>query len=349
MNGDGSDADALGSASRLSSMGPLPSMAFEPTTRTELHAEERILAAVEAFAHQASEPGTRPEALHDMIVAMHGVCGALTHAISVGVPDARIHELTARARTTASLSPFVARLQSWPRGYPGDFETIEYLLKQEVKASPQTAAYWIELHSLTSGIVQQHRNKVTAQAQRIMKTVQATGHAPTRVLVLAAGSSPDVDLALPLLERVDTSITLVDSDPEAIAFSTARLRRLGAKLTTVAENVLKVATSLHAQPPFDLILAGGLFDYLPTRHAKALLRTVFEQLLAPGGHFFFTNMAEPNPYRGWMRHVANWRVIERSADDIRALLEPVNQYCIETDMARDGTGLALLIDCTKSS
>jgi hypothetical protein len=52
----------------------------------------------------------------------------------MGVPPGRILQLVARAREVHARSPFVRRLQSWPRGYPGDFETVEYLLSQEVMA-----------------------------------------------------------------------------------------------------------------------------------------------------------------------------------------------------------------------
>lgn len=45
-----------------------------------------------------------------------------------------------------SRSPFISRLQSWPRGYPGDFETIESLVQQINRATPGTEPYktWIE-------------------------------------------------------------------------------------------------------------------------------------------------------------------------------------------------------------
>ena len=31
-------------------------------------------------------------------------------------------------RALHARSPFVARLQAWPRGYAGDFETVEYIV-----------------------------------------------------------------------------------------------------------------------------------------------------------------------------------------------------------------------------
>lgn len=312
----------------------------------ELSPEHRLRTAVAEFTKEADRPADRHEALHDMIVAMHGVCGALTNAAASGVPDSHIHDLASGARQTAALSPFLARLQNRPRGYPGDFETIEYIMSQTVRAAPQTAGYWIELHSLTSGIVQQHRNKVAAQGRCIVNAVR-TAWSGARILVLAAGSSPDVAEALPLLERAHASITLVDSDPDAIAFSRERLKSLGDRLVTISENVLKAESILKELGPFDLVVAGGLFDYLPSKYAKSLIRLALDDLLRYDGTFFFTNMVTPNPYHGWMRHVANWRVLERTPDECRQLVETSCTSEVRCDVSFDGTGLALLVSCTK--
>ncbi len=67
-------------------------------------------------------------------------------------------------------------------------------------------------------------------------------------------------------------------------------------------NVLRAAAHLAADHgPFDLVLAGGLFDYLEERFARALIRTTLSR---PGGTFSFSNIATPNPYAALMPHIA---------------------------------------------
>ena len=106
-------------------------------------------------------------------------------------------------------------------------------------------------------------------------------------------------------------------------------------------NVFTSIRTLATLGPFDLVLAGGLFEYLPDRHSVSLLRMTFERLLAARGHFFFTNIALGNPYRVWIEYLADWHLIHRTPHDIQNLaLEagirtPVN-------IERDPTGLALL-------
>ncbi|MFF8536936.1 hypothetical protein ACF07B_34080 [Streptomyces sp. NPDC015532] len=57
-------------------------------------------------------------------------------------------------------------------------------------------------------------------------------------------------------------------------------------------NVLRTAAHQAADHgPFDLVLAGGLFDYLEERFARALIRTTLSRLCRPGGTFYFSNIA----------------------------------------------------------
>ena len=89
---------------------------------------------------------------------------------------------------------------------------------------------------------------------------------------------------------------------------------------------------------------GGLFDYLPDRHATYLIETVYHGLLAEGATFYFTNIARNNPYRSLIEHLGEWILIERSEDDIRALCRDarVPEEAVRT--RRDETGLAVLVE-----
>ena len=308
-------------------------------------AKTRLLRSVDIFENESERPGNRPGALHDVMVAMYGVAGALTHAEALGLPENEIHELVTSVRRISSLSPFMTRIQEWPRGYPGDFETIEYMLSQVVYAQPATFSYFLEFNVLASGIVQQHRNKVAAQARCIIEAIKCSSTRSPRILVLAAGGSPDVAEALVVLEHSNAIVFLVDSDPDAIALSQRRLDALGARLSTISLNVFKAESILKEAGPFDLIVAGGLFDYLSNMRAKALLRTIFFSLLQPNGILFFTNLVSQNPYRGWMRHVANWRVLERTPDECKELVMLAGMGDVECTISRDPTNLALFVKC----
>jgi extracellular factor (EF) 3-hydroxypalmitic acid methyl ester biosynthesis protein len=62
-------------------------------------------------------------------------------------------------------------------------------------------------------------------------------------------------------------------------------------------NVLRAIPALAAQGPYDLVLAGGLFDYLPDRVARFVIGKAMTRLCKPGGLFYFSNIGTGNPYR----------------------------------------------------
>src|SRR5581483_12083216 len=73
--------------------------------------------------HLPPDPWT---AMHDTIAHMHALCAALTITRSIDITETKRALLP--AIEVHRESPFVRRLCDWPRGYPGDFETVEILM-----------------------------------------------------------------------------------------------------------------------------------------------------------------------------------------------------------------------------
>jgi O-methyltransferase involved in polyketide biosynthesis len=82
--------------------------------------------------------------------------------------------------------------------------------------------------------------------------------------------------------------------------------------------VPRVLRRVREHGPFDLILAGGLFDYLSD---KMIARTLSDawSMLAPEGRIVFTNIATGNPFRVWIEYMGDWKLIERSEEDVASL------------------------------
>src|SRR2546426_816944 len=104
------------------------------------------------------------EVMHRVVAGMHSICAAVLRAEEAQVDRARIQELVAPAKEIHSGSPLMRRLQTWPRGYAGDFETIEYLCEAVNRAQPFTLPWFIEGYALHSACAQQNRNKIAWQA-----------------------------------------------------------------------------------------------------------------------------------------------------------------------------------------
>jgi SAM-dependent methyltransferase len=294
-----------------------------------------------------------PLRVHDVAGAIASLNGVIGRAARSGMPSDEIRSMISDARAAHARSPFVARLQTWPRGYAGDWETIEYLVRQEVSAPVGSLEYWVEWYCLSTAIAQQHRNKVTEQGFALLRAVirgcpdgrfDVGSGRGARIAILAAGGCSDIRSVQDALASCDFHVVINDMDPDALRFSLQMLPKIRNRISVVQGNVFRKVRELRDLGPYDLIVAGGLFDYLEDAAARHLLKTVITRLLAPGGHLFFTNIARGNPYQPWLEHVADWHLIERSEAEVLRLLERAGLVESDVTLRRDGTGLAILAD-----
>lgn len=302
-----------------------------------------IAMATRRLEQLRSEGRASSDLLHAALSAVHELCALLRSAERSGVGEQAIREAVRAARGLHGESRFISRLQRWPRGYPGDFETIEMIVAgARLPAAPQLSDA-LEYIALSSPAAQQHRNKVAAQREMLDEAAESNGAA--RVLVMACGSAPDVRAARTLLRSAEAAIVLNDADADALAFARAGLERLRplARVEYVDGNALRAARSFEKRGPFDLVMAGGLFDYLDDRQIAFVVSHAVRRLLKPGGTLFFTNIATGNPYRVWMEYCADWRLIERSESEVRSLVAGSVDQPLDIEVTRDATGLTHLV------
>jgi extracellular factor (EF) 3-hydroxypalmitic acid methyl ester biosynthesis protein len=293
----------------------------------------------------ASAAVTDPAETYSQYVALvHALIARLRRCEVAGCGHDAIAAAVVEARRVHRLSPLCTRLQDWPRGYAGDFETVEYLCDAVNRAPVDSVGHAIEGYALRSTAAQQHRNKVDEQAAVIARRLEEVD-GEVRLLSLGCGGSRDLvalrrQCASPAALR-RLHVVLNDSDPHALDLSERRLATMGMASTTLPMNVLTALRSLaRERVTFDLVLAGGLFDYLDDR-AAAFAIEICRRLLRPRGVLFFTNIATGNPYRPWMEHVASWRLLHRTEADIHRLVaRPDGSWTVTC--RRDVSQLALL-------
>lgn len=285
---------------------------------------------------------------HQTLGAIHGLLARASAADDVGAPLAEMRAVTDGARRScARFSRTLAHTQSWPRGYPGDFELIERLLDAQPGGEPGTLEQVWETCVLQLPIVWQHRAKVAWQAGLVRRRM--SGRGAVRVLSIGCGGARDLLLLEPHeLGRLE--IVLNDLDTDALTLAATRLGGGVQRLKCIPGNALRSATKMRAEGPFDVILVGGLLDYLPERAARTLLRHAGE-MLNPEGLLGATNIASGNPWRLMLELLADWTLIERSHDEMSRLLhQPKLKVSIGLDDSRL-TWLAVVsnsADCSPS-
>lgn len=286
-------------------------------------------------------PARTLELLHATVVAMHSLATSIIGCEDAGLTRLEMLPLLEGVRALHARSPFVHRLQTWPRDYPGDFETVEWLCDARNRAEPGTVPWAIEQCSLQSPLAQQHRNKVGLQARAILSALVANPAA--RIASIGCGGCRDLSLIQDYIPPSHGRFVLVDSDAGALDFARERLDRLADRCTFVQGRVPRVLGKVRPAGPFDLIVAGGLFDYLPDRWAVGTLSAAREQL-GPGGRMFLSNIAKGNPFRPWIEYLADWWLIERDEADLRRLLGQAGFDVDKARLSHDSTGLALMAD-----
>jgi SAM-dependent methyltransferase len=306
---------------------------------------QRSVAAFFTLAYSRCKIGSLNQRI---VMGIHRMLTAIQKCEAAGMQPREIRDRLMPARILHHRSKFVARAQDWPRGYQGDFETIEYLCDGLNHVSVNdVVGYGIEEYALNSRICQQHRNKVQLQADLILKCCRSK-KAP-RVLSLGCGGARDLRMIGSLLENSDAEFVLCDSDPDALEFARAQLGVLADRSTFVHGKVPRVVNRLKSLGKFDLVVAGGLFDYLPDRWIELMLSEIWRGLLNEHGQLFFTNIAVDNPYRVWMEYLADWSLIERSEKDIERLCRDAGIDDCAISITRDETNLALMISVHRSA
>jgi extracellular factor (EF) 3-hydroxypalmitic acid methyl ester biosynthesis protein len=340
-----SERERAGRARVLTAVLPLEGEAGIPSSRAR-RALANLERATDAFAEaeRAYTPDDRG-AYNRAALTVHLLNLALLDCEQAGIADADLQRRLAGVRRVYARSTFVRRLQTWPRGYPGDWETIDYLLDGVNRTPDVDFAHHLERYALWCAAAQQHRNKVAYQAALCAQVMAANPAA--KILSIACGGSRDLQTLVDRAHGFSGALVLNDADPSALEISRQRLRPFSHCCTAIPGRVLDLRARLSMLGPYDLVMAGGLFDYLPDAIAVRLLRTAHRDYLAAGGVLYFTNIATGNPYRLWMGLVGDWRLLERTEADIRRLGARAGIADADVGLVRDTTGLAWLVQVRK--
>ena len=218
-------------------------------------------------------------------------------------------------------SRFAERAYYKPKGYAGDYNTIELIYRNRAEGDGRLGCLvdgWV-LNQTPARAVRARRRLLhhLLDQQCDARKAQAP---PIRIMNLACGPARELcDLFAdnPLSEMIEA--VCVDIDAEALQFADQCLRdtRHQARVHFMTMNVIKwaVGRTQHAFQPQDIIYSSGLCDYLDDRLVLALIKRCHDQL-KPGGVLIIGNFSTANPDRHFMDRLLYWRLLHRDRDDI---------------------------------
>ena len=231
------------------------------------------------------------------------------------------------ARLQREILPFVLltetieRFYSKPRGYAGDFQTIEMIYRNRPAGTGRIGPL-LDRCFLNSPIATAIRNRRVLLAKEIMKTVQAKDGA-AHVTCLACGPAQEVfDVFQQLDDRRRLQASLIDIDLQALAYVADRRDNAGLQNRINLINANLVYLALGRQKlelkDQDLIYSIGLIDYFNDKFVVKLLNWIHGRL-RPGGTVILGNFHPNNYCKEVMDYVLEWRLIHRSEEDMNRL------------------------------
>lgn len=227
--------------------------------------------------------------------------------------------------------PLFSRSLAKPRGYAGDYVTMNYIYGRHFEGSSLFARF-VHMAGCQHDVCQAVRNRKDFLRETIMNRLNhRTSGTPCRIASIGSGPAREFKETLETIEPESPpfDIVLFDADDEALNYcyndltDTIHRRNLHnvVKLTLLYDSIGHLIfddSVFRGTGPFDLIMCAGLYDYLSLKKAQALTVKLFSQL-KPTGSLVIGNMAPANPSRWAMEHLAEWYLVYRDDDELLAL------------------------------
>lgn len=232
-----------------------------------------------------------------------------------------------------SMSHLGDRIYAKPRGYAGDFMTIDHMYQDiPIGAGRLGPIFDRAIRGLPAN--QAVINRRDLLKDEIIKVQRTSAKKVCHVTSLASGPAAELfDVFESLEDKSQLKATCIDIDLQALAFVSDKRdrKKLTKQIDLVNGNLvyLSVGRQKLDVPPQDLIYSIGLIDYFSDRFVIAMLNYIYT-LLNPGGKVILGNFHPDNPSKAVMDYIVDWRLIHRDEKDMNRLFS-------KSDFARDCT------------
>ncbi|MCA9694951.1 MAG: cyclic nucleotide-binding domain-containing protein [Myxococcales bacterium] len=219
-------------------------------------------------------------------------------------------------------SRFCDRSFSKPRGYAGDYATIELIYQNEPKGDGRLGPLidsWL-LNRPSSRAVRDRRKLITDGLLERFAEYGTGRDDMYRVMSLGSGSARELfDMFMRMKDSRAVRATCLDIDMEALAFGSHLAHEYGLtdQFLWTKENVMHLGQprGMTRPAPQDVVYSSGLFDYLRDDIAIQILNWT-RAALEPEGLAIIGNFADTCPDRALMDYILDWQLIYRTPDEM---------------------------------
>ena len=241
------------------------------------------------------------------------------------------------------LSTLIDRSFSKPRGYAGDFFTIEIVYEDKAEGGGRLGRFidrWMRDIPASTAVRNRRPLLAAAIADELARWKEDE---PMPIASLASGPAREV---FDIFERGGAPVhaTCIDIDGEALAFvaEQASKRGISDHLTLAQDNLIRLSRGRGktALAPQQLMYSIGLIDYLQDDFVITLLDWV-HATLRPGGTAIVGNFDVSNPNKAFMDHVLEWQLIHRTPADLKRLFASSKFGKAKVDVRAEDAGVNL--------
>jgi extracellular factor (EF) 3-hydroxypalmitic acid methyl ester biosynthesis protein len=244
-------------------------------------------------------------------------------------------------------SPFLKRAYVKPRGYAGDYLTIQ-MMYDAVPGGPSSFAQAVDQWALEQPCpcaVRNRRGLVSGLVQTL------TAAFPGRTLSIASlGCGPAAEV-FDCLTPTPVHFTLVDIDEEALCHVREKAVRKGAadRLTLIQGNLIKMALGRTNGLPSNqhAFYSLGVIDYFNDELVIRLLDNLHSRL-ACGGVALLGNFRPGHPNANFFNHALDWPLCLRSEDHLLDLVRRTRFGESAATIGVEAEGIQIFVTCTKS-
>jgi extracellular factor (EF) 3-hydroxypalmitic acid methyl ester biosynthesis protein len=245
-----------------------------------------------------------------------------------------------------------------PRGYSGDAEIMRMIYENRYEGR-YLFNQLLHKHAVghTGGEAVRSRRRMITRVMReeVLERFPRAGPYGFRILSVACGPAWELrDLLLTTDDVERFHCALLDQDTEALELAGEGIRRIeearGVRVS-VEEVVESVRTMLRIRDlparlgRFHFVYSMGLFDYLTTPVARAVLARLWE-LVLPGGTLLVGNFHTRSPSRTYMDYWCDWSLCYRTEEEFLALAAGLPNAAVTLSYEETGTQMFMRLERT---
>lgn len=232
-----------------------------------------------------------------------------------------------------SKSYFFRRARTWPKGYPGDHETLEKIYGG-VPVEKEGIGMYLDNYFITRALASGVRERKRLLSNLIAYELEQRPEGQ-KILNIACGSSREIFDIGKKMNTYKAKITFLDYDQDAVDYSKLLLANEGINVADyefMKFNALKLASPEVTESTFgkkDIIYSAGLFDYIRTDVLKKMLVSLFN-LLEPNG-VLIAPFKDKENYNTYDYHwLVDWSYFfQRTIGEVKGILEDATKAEVE--------------------